>query len=102
MSTTAIDPDNAPVGDDELTRLAIAWEGFIDAIRRGRGRYGDRLEDGLTLSQYEFVRPLIESEGLPVGQLADLAGIRAATAWSVPGSSSGRGPRRTDGRSPSP
>jgi DNA-binding MarR family transcriptional regulator len=83
MSTATGQRSSTALNDDELERLSIAWEHFIEAVRRGRARYGERLEDGLTLSQYEFVRPLVDSGGLPVGQLADRAGIAAATATQI-------------------
>jgi DNA-binding MarR family transcriptional regulator len=83
MSTGVADRDGSPLSDEELARLSSAWEGFLDAIRRGRARVGERIEDGLTLSQYEFLRPLIGSDGLPVGRLAERSGIAPASATQL-------------------
>jgi MarR family transcriptional regulator, organic hydroperoxide resistance regulator len=70
------------VGDDQLERLGAAWEAFIVAVRRARARTGER-ETGLSLSQYEFLRPLWSSDGLPVTQLAERFGIAPATATGI-------------------
>jgi DNA-binding MarR family transcriptional regulator len=66
--------------DPELAGVAEAWEGFVRALRYARARNRDR-SYGLSLSQYELVRPLLDQDqGIPVGQLAELAGVTAATA----------------------
>src|SRR5579875_785200 len=77
MSTT----DTA---DHELERLVAAWEEFLVAVRRGRARRGES-SDGLSLSQYEFLHPLLSSPGLQVSQLADRFGIASATATGILG-----------------
>jgi MarR family transcriptional regulator, organic hydroperoxide resistance regulator len=65
----------------ELKRLNEAWERFIASVRRTRARIGG-FEDGLSLSQYELIRPLT-SGPVPVGRLAERAGIAPATATQV-------------------
>lgn len=62
--------------------LLDAWDEFIVAIRRARTRRGER-DEGLSLSQYEFVRPLIGGDGLPVSRLAERFGIAPATATQI-------------------
>ena len=69
-----------PELDPELAGVAEAWESFVRALRYARARNRDR-SYGLSLSQYELVRPLLDQEeGIPVGRLAELAGVTAATA----------------------
>lgn len=70
------------VSDDELDRLGSAWEEFVVAVRRARARSGERGE-GLSLSQYEFLRPLRTTDGLQVSQLADRFGIAPGTATGI-------------------
>lgn len=70
------------IGDDELERLESAWEEFVVAVRRARARSGERAS-GLSLSQYEFVRPLRSIDGLQVSQLADRFGIAPGTATGI-------------------
>jgi DNA-binding MarR family transcriptional regulator len=70
------------IADHELERLVEAWEEFLVAVRRGRARRGES-DDGLSLSQYEFLRPLVSSPGLQVSQLADRFGIASATATGI-------------------
>lgn len=65
----------------ELKRLNESWERFIAAVRRTRARIGG-YEDGLTLSQYELIKPLI-SGSAPIGRLAERVGIAPATATQV-------------------
>jgi DNA-binding MarR family transcriptional regulator len=67
---------------EDLTDLAEAWDVFFAAVRRARSRSGER-EEGLTLSQYELLRPLTGSGGLPSGRLAENAGIAAASATQM-------------------
>lgn len=66
---------------EQLARLNDAWERFIAAVRRTRARTGG-LADGLTLSQYELVRPLT-SGPQPVGRLAERVGVAPATATQI-------------------
>lgn len=62
--------------------LAEAWDDFVVALRRARGRSGARGES-LTLSQYELLRPLPRQGALPSGKLAELAGIAPASAGQM-------------------
>jgi DNA-binding MarR family transcriptional regulator len=66
---------------EELSRLTDAWDEFIVAVRRNRARSGS-LDRGLTLSQYQFARPLL-SGPMPVGRLAERFGVAAATATQI-------------------
>ena len=65
----------------ELKRLNESWERFIAAVRRTRARIGG-FEDGLTLSQYELIKPLTSGPA-PVGRLAETVGIAPATATQI-------------------
>jgi hypothetical protein len=80
MTTGTVIEDQDAVSEDELARLGSAWDGFLAAVRRARARGGERDDGLLTLSQYEFIRPLIGGNGLPVGRLAEMSGIAPATA----------------------
>src|SRR5579884_718276 len=82
MTDEALTAEQNAVGDDDLDRLADAWDEFIVSVRRFRARVGEPGE-GLSLSQYEFVRPLVSSEGLPVSRLAERFGIASATATQM-------------------
>jgi DNA-binding MarR family transcriptional regulator len=66
----------------QLKRLNEAWERFIAAVRRTRARSGGN-EDGLSLSQYELIKPLTSGRRLPVGRLAERVGIAPATATQI-------------------
>jgi DNA-binding MarR family transcriptional regulator len=65
----------------QLKRLNEAWERFIAAVRRTRARTGG-FEDGLSLSQYELIKPL-SSGAKPIGRLAERLGIAPATATQI-------------------
>jgi DNA-binding MarR family transcriptional regulator len=65
----------------ELARLTDAWDEFIVAVRRNRARSG-ALDRGLSLSQYQFARPLLGSP-LASGELAERFGITRATATQI-------------------
>jgi DNA-binding MarR family transcriptional regulator len=67
---------------EDLAHLAEAWDAFFVAVRRARSRSGER-EEGLTLSQYELLRPLTGSDGMPSGKLAEIAGVAAASATQM-------------------
>ena len=76
----------APNSEDHLTaaqlqRLNEAWERFIAAVRRTRARTGGFV-DGLSLSQYELIKPL-SSGGESIGRLAESVGIAPATATQI-------------------
>jgi DNA-binding MarR family transcriptional regulator len=77
MATAGLE---VPALDPGLAGVAEAWENFVRALRYARARNRDR-SHGLTLSQYELLRPLLdETEGIPVGRLAEYAGVTAASA----------------------
>ena len=82
MTNKAPTTDEGPVRGHELDGLTDAWEEFIVAVRRVRARMGDR-EEGLSLSQYEFLRPLMSFNGLPVSRLAERFGIAPASATQM-------------------
>jgi DNA-binding MarR family transcriptional regulator len=70
----------APELDPALAGVAEAWETFVRAMRHARARNRDR-SHGLSLSQYELLRPLLDqAEGMPAGRLAEYAGVTAASA----------------------
>jgi DNA-binding MarR family transcriptional regulator len=69
---------------DTATDFDAAWDEFFGAIRRARGRAAAEAErEGLSVAQfgllYSFVR-LRRGEALPVGALAEAAGIAQPTA----------------------
>jgi DNA-binding MarR family transcriptional regulator len=74
-------PLQDPLTPAQLKRLNEAWERFIAAVRRTRARTGG-FEDGLSLSQYELIKPL-SSGGKPIGRLAERIGIAPATASQI-------------------
>jgi DNA-binding MarR family transcriptional regulator len=57
-----------------------AWEHFFKAVRRARGRAARADESGISLPQYHLLEPLRAEGALPVGALAEEAGIAAPTA----------------------
>jgi DNA-binding MarR family transcriptional regulator len=59
-------------------RLEHAWTAFVAAIRCARQPRRD--PEGLSLAQYELLRPLLDRQPLRVGELADAAGVRGPTA----------------------
>jgi DNA-binding MarR family transcriptional regulator len=82
MRDRSLGDESTAVSEDELARLSAAWEEFIVAVRRARARRGEP-EEGLSLSQYEFVRPLTACDGLPVSRLAEKFGVAPATATQI-------------------
>lgn len=57
-----------------------AWEAFFRASRRMSGRSARPDPGGLTLSQFQLLEPLASGESLPVGTLAENAGVSGPTA----------------------
>jgi DNA-binding MarR family transcriptional regulator len=59
-----------------------AWSEFLGAVRRARGRAIAEIErEGLSLPQYHLLAALGEgSGGMPVGALAEAAGVAQPTA----------------------
>jgi DNA-binding MarR family transcriptional regulator len=58
-----------------------AFDAFVTALRRARARTIEG--DGLTLSQYELLRALLDAGRLPVGQLAERASVAGPTATQI-------------------
>jgi DNA-binding MarR family transcriptional regulator len=70
-----------PLAATETQRFSDAWESFFRTTRRLRARAG-RMPGGagLSLPQYHLLEPLRDAEELPVGELAEAAGIAPPTA----------------------
>jgi DNA-binding MarR family transcriptional regulator len=64
---------------DVQQRFSAGWESFFRATRRLRARAG-RFPGELTLPQYHLLEALRENSELPVGELADRAGVAPPTA----------------------
>jgi MarR family transcriptional regulator, organic hydroperoxide resistance regulator len=66
---------------DSKQRFSDAWESFFRTTRRLRARAG-RLpgEAHMSLPQYLMLEPLRAGDELPVGELAEAAGVAAPTA----------------------
>jgi DNA-binding MarR family transcriptional regulator len=61
-----------------------AWDTFFRSVRRARGRAARAAEQGaLSLPQYHLLEPLAAEGALPVGALAEEAGIAAPTATKM-------------------
>jgi DNA-binding MarR family transcriptional regulator len=69
------------VGIDTHQRFSDAWESLFRTTRRLRARAG-RLpgEAHMSLPQYHLLEPLRDGDELPVGELAEAAGVAAPTA----------------------
>jgi DNA-binding MarR family transcriptional regulator len=67
------------VAVDTYQRFSEAWESFFRTTRRLRARAG-RLPGELSLPQYQVLEALREAPELPVGELAETAGIAPPTA----------------------
>jgi DNA-binding MarR family transcriptional regulator len=75
--------ETVPSPADSAAAFDSAWETFFRAVRHARGRAA-RAEDGaLTLPQYHLLDPLARAGALPVGVLADEAGVAAPTATKM-------------------
>jgi DNA-binding MarR family transcriptional regulator len=64
---------------DTQQRFSAGWESFFRTTRRLRARAG-KFPGELTLPQYHLLEALRDSDELPVGELADHAGVAAPTA----------------------
>ena len=64
---------------DAQQRFSASWESFFRTTRRLRGRAG-RFPGELTLPQYHLIEALHDTPELPVGELADRAGVAPPTA----------------------
>ncbi len=69
------------IGDEGAARFSAAWDEFLLAVRRAQAR-GAREEEGLSLSQYHLLLPLLDGPR-QVGQLATAGAIAPATATRV-------------------
>jgi DNA-binding MarR family transcriptional regulator len=70
-----------PLAATETQRFSDAWESFFRTTRRLRARAGRMPGDaGLSLPQYHLLEPLRDAGELPVGELAEAAGIAPPTA----------------------
>jgi DNA-binding MarR family transcriptional regulator len=67
------------VAVDPHQRFSEAWESFFRTTRRLRARAG-RLPGELSVPQYQVLEALREAPELPVGELAETAGIAPPTA----------------------
>ncbi|HEX2387852.1 MAG TPA: MarR family transcriptional regulator [Solirubrobacterales bacterium] len=76
MATRATTP---PAGPD-LDALDTAWEQFFSAIRRAKGRAGQRHGSELSLPQLHLLAPLAGGGTARVGELAEAADVAAPTA----------------------
>ena len=65
---------------DEVEVFLASMDEFARAVRRARGRAMHR---SLTVSQYGLLEPLAVDGTAAVGQLAEAAGITAATATRI-------------------
>jgi DNA-binding MarR family transcriptional regulator len=64
---------------DVQERFSAGWENLFRTTRRLRARAG-RFPGELTLPQYHLLEALRETPELPVGELADRAGVAPPTA----------------------
>ena len=64
---------------DTQQRFSAAWEEFFRVTRRLRSQAG-RLSGDLSLPQYHLLEGLRETPEMPVGELADRAGVAPPTA----------------------
>lgn len=64
---------------DTQQRFSAAWESFFRTTRRLRAR-APRFSAELTLPQYHLLEALRDTPELPVGELADRAGVAPPTA----------------------
>jgi MarR family transcriptional regulator, organic hydroperoxide resistance regulator len=60
--------------------FTAAWGDFLAALRRSRARQSNDPTAPLTLSQYHLIAALESSPSLPVGRLAEAAGVSSPTA----------------------
>lgn len=73
-------PASTQVPAEEVEVFLAALDEFARAVRRARGRAMHR---SLTVSQYGLLEPLAAHGAAAVGQLAEAAGITAATATRI-------------------
>jgi MarR family transcriptional regulator, organic hydroperoxide resistance regulator len=64
----------------QATSFTDSLEHFFRAVRRARGRAAQSDEGGLSMAQFQLLDPLGGGEQLPVGALAEEAGVAAPSA----------------------
>ena len=73
-----------PTATDTRTEFDSAWDEFLGALRRARGRAAQEAErEGLSLAQFQLLYAFAElprGEAVSVGALAEAAGIAQPTA----------------------
>jgi DNA-binding MarR family transcriptional regulator len=69
--------------DPRLDVFFDAFDEFAQAVRRARGTRLAADPDGLSLSQYSLIEPLLDADGIGVRELAAQAGVSAPTATRV-------------------
>ena len=85
--------------DSEAQQFLVAFETFVQAVRRARGAPVQGGERALTLSQYGLLSGLSQRPAAPVRELAAEAGVTASTATRILDTLERRGivrRRRTD------
>ena len=69
---------------DTRTDFDAAWDEFLGAMRRARGRAQQEAErEGLSIAQFQLIYPFADldrGESLSVGALAEAAGVAPPTA----------------------
>lgn len=66
---------------NEAAAFNAAFDDFQRASRRARGRYARHASAGeLSISQYHLLEPLAGGAGLPLGELAEAAGVSSPSA----------------------
>ena len=76
---TALSPDPQPQAD-ALQQFAVAWERFVRAARRARGRANQIGSSALGHAQYLLVEALLDEPAMAVSRLAGAAGVAQPTA----------------------
>lgn len=62
-------------------RFAAAWDEFVAAVRRARGRAAREVQPGnLSLAQFQLLAAFERAEELAVGEVAEAGGVAPPTA----------------------
>src|SRR6516165_12564981 len=67
----------------DAQEFLVAFETFVQAVRRTRGAPAQGGERALTLSQYGLLAGLSDRSAAPVRELAEDAGVTASTATRI-------------------
>ena len=70
----------SPAAEPTYQRFDAAFDAFVKAMRRSRGRATRERPLTLTMSQYHLLEALAEGHDLNVGALAEAAGVASPTA----------------------